>query len=363
MLILPCNYRFSLFLKIKIKYLIFLFIALLSFNKTSKGQKTDSIFHINGDILTGDFKKMDYGVASYKMDGMGTISVEDVKINSIKSKKLFEIKMKDGSIKFGSFDSSLVENNQVRKVNIITKDSIFTVSIDDIVEVYPIKQNFWMRTSGSFGLGFNFTKGSNVATIAVNGDVYYRKKKSYFLLEFSDNNTYQEKDLTAVQAVASFAWQRLLKKKWSAQIAFGVSQNSELGTLLRIGFNGIGIRDIAYNNWNRLYAGAGFALMRETPYDDSGTSDDVSALFQVVWRVYKFTEPKISVTADISYLPYLSDLERYRINVNLNPSISILSDNFKIGLQFYFNLDSSPPSGATSTYDYGINLQLSYSFH
>ncbi len=237
-----------------------------------------------------------------------------------------------------------VSEDHVRKVNIITNDSIITVNIVDIVELYPIKRNFWMRTSGSFGLGFNYTKGSNVASILFSGDLYYRKKKSYFLLEFSDNNTYQEKVLTAVQATASLAWQRQLKNKWSAQAAFQASENSELGTKLRLAYNMLGIRDITYNNWNRLYAGAGFSLMQETPYDDSGVTDDVSVLIQMVWRVYKFTDPKINVDADISYLPYVTNLDRFRININFNPSISIFSDNFDIGLQFYYNFDSSPPS-------------------
>jgi len=45
-------------------------------------QKTDTIVHINGDVLTGDLKKLTYGVATWKMDGMGTISMEEVKINT-----------------------------------------------------------------------------------------------------------------------------------------------------------------------------------------------------------------------------------------------------------------------------------------
>jgi len=350
-------------LKKSFLHILFFFIAFVFFNSSAEAQKTDSIFHINGDILTGDLKNMAYGVATYKMDGMGTISVEDVKIKSIKSQKLFEIEMKDGSVNYGSLDSLDVSLGHVRKVTIVTKDSIIVVNIDDIVEIYPIKRNFWMRTSGNLGLGFNYTKGSNIASILVSGNLYYRKKKSYFLLEFTDNNTYQEKDLTAVQANASLAWQRILKKKWSAQAAFQASQNSELGTKLRLGYNMLGIRDIAYNNWNRLYAGVGFSLMQETPYDDSGITNDVSALIQVVWKVYKFTAPKINVDADISYLPYITNPSRNRVNINFNPSISIFSDNFKVGLTFYYNFDSDPPSGATSTYDYGTNLQLSYSFH
>ena len=69
----------------------------------SYGQKTDTIIHINGNVLTGDLKKMNYGVVTWKMDGMGTISLEEPKIQSIISNKMFEIKMESGRIYFGSF--------------------------------------------------------------------------------------------------------------------------------------------------------------------------------------------------------------------------------------------------------------------
>ena len=90
-------------------YIIFFIVSISFIQKKGIAQKTDTIIHINGNVLTGDFKKMVYGVVSWKMDGMGTISLEEVKINTIRSKKLFEIKMKSGLTYFGSFDTSSVE--------------------------------------------------------------------------------------------------------------------------------------------------------------------------------------------------------------------------------------------------------------
>ena len=59
-------------------------------------QKIDTIIHINGNVLKGEFKKLVYGVVTWKMDGMGTINFEEPKIQTIISKKTFEIKMDDG---------------------------------------------------------------------------------------------------------------------------------------------------------------------------------------------------------------------------------------------------------------------------
>ncbi len=126
--------------------------------------------------------------------------------------------------------------------------------------------------------------------------------------------------------------------------------------------SGVGLKDIAYNSWNRLYAGAGLSVARETPYDDSGVTNDLAGLVQMVWKVYKYSSPKISIDSNINFLPYLTGPSRYRASFNLNPQVSIFSNNFKVGVALYYNYDSNPSSDA-STDDYGLNLQLTYSLH
>ena len=117
-------------------YILLFFISFFITEKKAIAQKTDTIVHINGNVLTGDLKKLVYGVFTWKMDGMGTISLEEVKVNTIISKKQFEIKMKDGTIYFGSLDSSRI----YRKVNILVEKQRKLVAIDDIVEV--IEQSY-----------------------------------------------------------------------------------------------------------------------------------------------------------------------------------------------------------------------------
>jgi len=337
---------------------ILIFLAFFILHSKGFSQKIDTVYHINGNVLTGDLKKMVYGVATWKMDGMGTISFEEVKINTIKSTKLFEIKMKNGLIYFGSFDTSSVD----RKVYIVKTDGRELINVDDIVEVYPIKRNFWMRSSGNFSLGANFSKGSNVGSIVFSGNLDYRKRKSYLSLTWDDNNTYQGDSLSSSKSDIALGMQRLLKKSWSVGVVVGATQNTELGTKLRLDLSVVGLKDISYNNWNRLYVGAGLSVARETPYDDSGIADDLAGIVQVVWKVYKYTSPKVWVNSNIDFLPYFTGDSRYRVSFNLNPQVSIINDDFKIGLSLYYNYDSNPSSDA-STDDYGLNLQLTYSFH
>ena len=343
----------------KLKIILLILISVFLFAVKGYSQKIDTIYHTNGNVLTGDFKKLVYGVVTWKMDGMGTISLEEVRVNTIKSPKQFEVKLKNGLIYFGTFDTSGFD----RKVNIVFASGRELVNIDEIVEVYPIRRNFWLRTSGNFSLGLNYSKGSDVATVAFSGNLNYRKRKSYFYFKWDDNNTFQADTLSATKADAFIGWQRLLRKKWFLSTIFGLSQNSELGTKLRLDLTFLGIRDIVYNNWNRFYAGAGLSVQRETPYDTTGITNDLAGVATVVWKVYKYTNPKIWVDADISFVPYITNAGRYRTNFNLNPKISVINDDMKVGFKFYYSYDSKPATDAAASDDWGINLEITYSFH
>ena len=324
----------------------------------SRAQKTDTIVHINGNILTGDLKRMVSGVVTWKMDGMGTISLEEPKVNTIISKKEFQIKLESGVIVFGYFEASEKE----RSVYIVTGGNRTLTEIDDIVEIYPIRRSFFMRTSGNFSLGLNYTKGSETTTLAFSGNVDYRNQRTYLLLEWDTNNTFQRDTLNSQKSDILLSWQRSLRKAWSTNISVGASQNLELGTQLRTFLNLSGIKDLAYNDWNRLYFGLGMNLSQETPLDDSDITNDVAGLFVLYWKVYKLWDPKIWVDANITYLPYLTD-NRNRLTFNLNPKVSILSNNFKIGLNFYYTYDSQPVAQGAANDDYGLNLQFTYTYN
>lgn len=338
---------------------IFSLVLLFCITQSSNAQKTDTIFHTNGNILTGDLKKMIYGVATWKMDGMGSISLEQPEINSIKSDKLFEIKTNNGNFYFGSFDTSGIPQT----VHILTTNGSSLISLEDIVEINPIKRSFWERINGSFSLGANFSKASNVGTIATAGNLDYRKKKSYYSISWDDNNTFQGDSISSTTADINLAWQRLLANRWSIGLAAGATQNTELGYKIKYDFNAVGIKDISYNDWNRFYVAAGLAVTRETPFDDSGITEDLTGIIQLVWKVFKYTSPKIWVDANIDFLPYITGGPRYRTVFNLNPQVSIFSNNFKVGVKFYYNHDSKPPSATASNLDYGVNLQLTYFLH
>ncbi len=339
---------------------IVLLLILMTFPQI-KGlaQKTDTIVHVNGNILKGDFKKLEYAVVTWKMEGMGTISLEEPFIKTIISDKQFEIKLKNGVIYYSSFTAS--ENG--RSTYIMMDGQKKLINIDDIVEVYPIKRNLWMRLSGNISLGANYQKSSDVSTLALSGNLDYRKKKTYFQLTWNVNLSYQGDSITTNNSEIDLSWQRLFKNRWSTLVAVGTSTNLQLGIKRRYNVSLGGVKDITYNTWNRLYVGAALSGINETPFDDFDPTTDLAGLIRVGWSVYKFTSPKVQVNTNISYIPYITGDSRSRVNVNVNPSISIWNDNFKVGFTFYYNYDSNPPEGSITNADFGVNLQLGYVLH
>lgn len=322
-------------------------------------QKTDTIVHVNGNILTGDFKKLENAVVTWKMDGMGTINLEEPYINAIISEKQFEIKMKSGQIYYSSF----IASESSRTVNIIVLDEKKLINLGDVVEVHPIKRNIWMRLSGNISLGANYQKSSDATTLSLAGNLDYRKKKTYFQLNWNVNLSYQGDSVTTNNSDINLSWQRSFKNKWSSLVSVGTSQNLQLGIKRRYTVSLGAVKDIVYNTWNRLYFGTALSGMNETPYDDLAVSTDLAGLVRVGWEVYKFTSPKVQLNTNISYIPYITGDSRSRVNFNLNPSISVLNDNFKVGFTFYYSSDSNPPEGSLSKDDLGINLQLGYVLH
>lgn len=324
----------------------------------SWAQKTDTIVHINGNILTGELKRMASGVVTWKMDGMGTISMEEPKVSTIISDKQYAIKMETGAIYFGSFGAS----DKHRHVYILTGSERILIPISEIVEIYPSRKSFFLRTTANFSLGLNYTKGSGVATLALAGNIDYRKLRNYYNLEWDTNNTFQRDTLTSRKSDAMFTWQRSLSKGWSTNISVMANQNLELGTKLRASLNVTGTKDLVYNEWNRLYFGLGMNFSQETPFGDADVTSDAAGLFILNWKVYRLLNPKIWVDANISYLPYLTD-SRDRFTLNLNPKVGLFGNNFKIGLNFYYTYDSQPIAEGAANDDYGLNLQITYSYN
>ncbi len=331
----------------------FVMIGFLSF-----GQKTDTIVHINGNVLLGEIKKLDNGIVTFKMDGMGTIKFEIDKINTLSSNKHFQIIVKSGMQYYGTIDTSSI--NRMVRINVMNGSEL--LPIENLVELYPIKKNFWLRTSGLFSLGFNFSKGSGIGSLTSSGKVDYRNRKSYTVLNWNENTTIQADTINSNKSDLSLNFQRVIIKKWYFGLNAEASSNSELGLDLRV-LGGFSMNNYIIQNYhNRLFLAVGASGNREWANGEETPTNNMEGLLGANYHYFKYTNPEINISSYVNAYPNFTTAGRWRVNYSLDAMVEVIND-FHVGINFYYNYDSKPVSSDASTNDYGITTTLSYSFH
>ena len=320
-------------------------------------QKTDTVILINGNIITGEIKKFKYGIMDYKMDGLGTATIEVDRISSMMTDKIFEIRMKNGFIYFGSLDTS----NVPRQTYINVLNDRVPVSMENIMEMYRIRDKFWSRIDGNADLGFNYTKGSNILQFNFSGTANYRSRKYYGQLATTIiySNPKQENETRKFDFTISV--QRHIKKKWYVYMASVAETNSELGLDLRILLSAGGSYRLVQNMRQSLFTTLGANVNREWANGADTATNNLEGMLFTQYKIFRFLIPKLDITTQLAFFPSFTVRERYRLNLSISARLELISD-FYINLSFYDNFDSKPSSETASTNDWGTVISIGVTF-
>ena len=93
-------------------------------------QKTDTVVIRNGDILTGEIKKLHRGKLEYSTDDFGTVYIEWDKIIKLISVHYFEFELREGGKLYGKLPDTTVT---LQLVIVLPTFSVDTVEMDDVV--------------------------------------------------------------------------------------------------------------------------------------------------------------------------------------------------------------------------------------
>jgi hypothetical protein len=126
-------------------------------------QKTDKVFLLNGDQLTGEIKSLNLAKLRVDIDGPGIIDIKWEKVKMIRSNRVFEMVLQSGEVLLGQPDSLFFSSRQIE--------------VDDIVEMYPIRKKILKRLNGNFSTGLSYTKSSDVFEFNFSGAINYRIPK------------------------------------------------------------------------------------------------------------------------------------------------------------------------------------------
>ena len=206
-----------------IRYAIsFIAVCCLSF-LPSQAQKNDTIYLSNGDRLTGELKKFEYGLLFLKTDAMQTVNIEFDRISTMYSAKQYEIRTTSGLRYFGSLMNSKIPGT----VNILTITDTVPRPMWSIVQITSIKNQFFQRIDGSVSMGLSYTKATDVLQYNVAATATYRTTN--YSTTFDMSSILSEVDsLISRNNDIGLSVTRFLKGKWLAAVQVIDQQNSEL---------------------------------------------------------------------------------------------------------------------------------------
>jgi len=212
--------------------------------------KTDVVTLINGNAITGEIKVLDFGALRYSTDSMGTVSIDWEDIVGITSDQNLQIELTNGTKYFGKLRTSDDEFS----IRVRTASAEVDLRTQQVVRITPIdeQEKFWRNLDGSFSLGLQTQKSSEVTTSNFNLDVYRRARTYLVGLKMNSAITDQPSEETKAQQSVEVNYQRFRGNRWFTDWFTRWEKNDEQGISGRNSAGGAFGRYVLQTNRNLL---------------------------------------------------------------------------------------------------------------
>lgn len=141
----------------------------------------DTLYLLNGSKIIGEIKKIKLGVITFDPDDANDITVQLEKLRSIAAlMKIFRIETTDQQVYFGKMIPSTTPGWGV----IVNGVDSLKVPIVKISLLYPFRNDFKQRFSGSAALGFDYTRSSKLGRTNADATINYFAKKDELVFSF-----------------------------------------------------------------------------------------------------------------------------------------------------------------------------------
>lgn len=326
----------------------------------ASGQKNDTIYLTNGDRLTGELKRLESGQLVLKTDGISTVNIEYDKIQTVYSRKNFEIVKKTGFSYFGT----IMKSTSQQCIDICITNDTVTEPIRDIVEITRIKNMFWNKFYGSVDLGLSYYKSTKTLQYYFNGELNYRGRKD--LVSAGVNLLISEQQLSdstahTIKNDIELNYGHFFQGRWWGGIGTKWQENTELDLDYRIQVGAGAGYDIVHTNPVRFYVMGGLLVNREKPTDSISFTTNFEGMLSLKFTWLQFRHPKIDISTNFDAYPSITVKNRYRLEYNLSVKYEIFKDFF-MGLTYYDDFDSKPSGGGPSLNDWSVIFSIGYSF-
>ena len=338
-------------------FLLFIVALLGGAGMPAFAAKTDTVVLINGDAVTGEIKSLEFGSLSYSTDSMGTVNIDWEDVVSLSSKQALQIEVTDGTRYFGE----LLTSDDGFELRVKTASEEISVPAETVVRMTPIDtdERLVSRLEGSFSIGLQAQKSSEVTTSNLSSDLGYRARQYLFGLRLNSAVTDQPNEPTKARQSAGLNYQRFRQNRWFTEWFTSWEKNDELGINARSALGGAVGRYLVQTNKNQfsITAGAQGARTSFTGEDESETQAEGRI---EVRYLHRNLQHDAALTFTTKIYPLLEDFGQYRAESDLSVRREIIDDLYfelKLGHSYL----SEPPADAAST-DYALTTSVGYSF-
>lgn len=320
--------------------------------------KIDVITLNNGDRITGEILELQYGELSVKTHSMSTVSIHWPDVVAVESSQNFILEDLSGGHYFGSLSTDTTH----KSISIRDSGVESQLQLLQVTRISPGESTFLSRLQGSFSVGFDYAKSSDITTISGAMDLSYRAPAFAWALSADVNSTKDPAQGTLDRDTLSYSyqWLRPHRRFWAGLAS--LERNEETGIDARFTLGGGIGKYFIQTPRSELSGVIGIAATKEWATGEEDSQDSLEGLLGGTWRIFKFNTPKVSLNATVLLYPSITESGRYRTSSNLTLRREIVSD-FYLDLSLYQSYDSDPPDATAEKDDYGITTSLGYSFY
>ena len=321
------------------------------------GQKNDTLYLLNGDRITGELKKVESALITFKTNAMKTVYVEVEDVNTMHSNKNFEFRTISGYRYFGSIQRSL----DSASIDLVTLDDTIPKPLWDLAVISQIRDRFFQRIDGSIDLGLTYTKSIDVFQYNFNAWSTYRATNTSTRIDITSILSDQGEEDFNRNNDFGLNVTRFFPGKWFARVQIDAQENTELNLDRRVQLGPAAGYDLVRTSPLRLYSLAGILVNSEKLITLDEPTMNFEGLIAVYfsWDQYHF--PKFDISSGFDLYPSFTVPGRVRFELDLSVKYEIVTDVF-LNLSYYQNFDNKPSAGGASGNDYGVVTSLGYTF-
>jgi hypothetical protein len=327
----------------------------LALSAAAFGARTDVVVLRNGDHITGEVKKLQFGRLQYKTDDIGTINIEWLDVAELTSNSTFEVEISDSTRYVGRLEA---RGNGTMAV--VGDAGTQVLAHAEVVGIYKLDRGFWKRLDGSFDLGLTYTQADNTSQFNFDLELEVRRPNRQTSFDFSGILTDDEDSDNTRRFDATFSHLRLRRSRWFSQIFAAAQGNQELGLDLRVLAGGAVGREAIQTNRTVLRGSAGLAVKEEWPVEGA-SEEEIEALVAGTYSFFTFDYPSTSIDIHLSVFHGLESGAALRLEGDISIRRELVKDLY-FSVSAYESYDADPIVETAEQNDWGFTTSIGWSF-